>query len=164
MIMKKVIIMFFLMLFSSNIFSQMSIPKAQSLFLVNFIRLIEWNDNIDKYNIYIYGNSDVYDELVKIISHKKDINVININELNEIKDMNSVHILFISYNKRNISDDIFNNKNTLFISENRSLSNKVGICFYIDDNKLVYELNQNNINKNNIKISSQVINLANKVK
>ncbi|MFW6226168.1 MAG: YfiR family protein [bacterium] len=162
--MKKVIIMFFLMLFSSNIFSQMSIPKAQSLFLVNFIRLIEWNDNIDKYNIYIYGNSDVYDELVKIISHKKDINVININELNEIKDMNSVHILFISYTKRNISDDIFNNKNTLFISENRSLSNKVGICFYIDDNKLVYELNQNNINKNNIKISSQVINLANKVK
>lgn len=166
--MKKLIVVVGLLFFSLLSWSQISIPKAQSIFLFNFTRMVDWtNNNNSEFDIVIIGNSNVYDESITFFKGKtlygKTINISKFDDMAKM-NINNPQMIFISYNEsKNLNKTQVDRYNkSVFIGEKSGILEFVDINFIIVGNKLQFELNETNLNKKNFKISVELKNLANK--
>jgi hypothetical protein len=161
--MKKTLVTIIALLFASVAYMQTTIPKAQTLFIYNFSRLIEWPANYRSgpFVIGVLGASEVTMELESYTKGKKvgaqDINVIRYKTPQEIT---TCHILFIPFAKTKQVPEILgilNGKSTLIITEKAgALDEGSAINFVILQDKMKFELKPENAIKLGIKFSSKL--------
>jgi len=161
--MKKILATVIALLFASVAYMQTTIPKAQTLFIYNFSRLIEWPANYRSgpFVIGVLGASEVTVELEAYTKGKKvgaqDISVIRYKTPQEIT---TCHILFIPFAKtKQIAEilGILNGKSTLIITEKTgALDEGSAINFVILQDKMKFELKPENAVKFGIKFSSKL--------
>ncbi len=147
--------------FLSTTFGQAE--KVQAMFVYNFIKYVEWpaSSKSGNFVIGIYGNSSIYEELIKVAESKtagsQPIVVKKIANAGEIADQ---HMLFIASNKSKELGDIvgiIGTKPTLIITESAGLIDKgAAINFVVIDNKQRFELKRENLSNKGLKISSEL--------
>ncbi len=145
--------------------------QLQSMFIYNFIKLIDWpaSYKTGDFVIGVYGNSAITGELQKMAASKKagtqNIKIVNYNSAGAIS---KCHILFIpaTYNAQlGAIYGSIGSASTLVITESKGMINKgAGINFVLREGKMTFELNQSKILAQNMKISSHLSNLAALVK
>ena len=148
-------------------FTQTTIPKAQTLFIYNFSRLIEWPANYRTGNfvIGILGQSEVANELEAYTKGKKvgtqNIEIIRYKAPSEIQNC---HILFVPFSRtKQVSEvlAVMNGKSTLIITEKSgALDEGSAINFVILEDKMRFELKPENANKFGIKFSSKLAEMS----
>lgn len=152
---------------SSNLWSQSSVPAAQSIFMYNFTRLIEWPDDYKTgdFVIGVYGSGEVFTELKNYTTSKmvgaQPIKVVKFASLDEIT---KCHILFVAYGKTKDIPSVLtklNGAKTLLVSENRGgIEKGAAICFMLIEDKLKFELKASNATSLGLKIHSNLENMA----
>jgi hypothetical protein len=160
-----VVLLFFLGI--NNLFSQSSIPAAQSVFIYNFTRLIEWpaDYKTGDFTIGVIGSAEVFNELKNYVSSKmvgsQPIKVVKYNSAAEIS---KCHILFVSYGKTKDLPDItakLGKGSTLLVTENKSAIEKgAAVNFLIIEDKLKFELKTSNATSVGLKVHSNLENMA----
>lgn len=146
---------------------QTAIPKAQSMFIYNFSRLIEWPADYKQgdFIIGVLGNSDVATELQLYTNAKKvGMQSIQIITYKEPSEIGKCHILFVSYSKSNKMSDVLGKiggYSTLIIGEKRGLIGEgAAINFVISADKLKFELETANASKYGLKVNSKLASMA----
>jgi hypothetical protein len=166
-IMKKIVTTLIALLLASAAYMQTSIPKAQTLFIYNFSRLIEWPANYRTGNfiIGVLGTSDIATEL-ELYTKGKKVGIQNI-EIVRYKlpaEIQQCHILFITFSKTKLMPEIngmINGKSTLLITEKSgALDVGAAINFVILEDKMKFELKADNASKYGIKFSSKLQEMA----
>jgi hypothetical protein len=161
--MKRILLALTALLLATPAFMQTSIPKAQTLFIYNFSRLIEWPANYRTGNfiIGVLGSSEVATELETYTKGKKvgtqNIQIVRYKTPAEIQNC---HIIFVTFAKTKQLVEvlpILNGKSTLVISEKSgALGEGAAINFVITEDKLKYEINADNASKFGIKFSAKL--------
>ncbi len=161
--MKKIIGTLIALFMVSTAYMQTTIPKAQTLFIYNFSRLIEWPANYRTGNfiIGVLGSSEVAAELEAYTKGKKvgtqNIEILRYKAPTEIQNC---HILFVPFSRtKQISEVLagMSGKSTLIITEkNGALAEGAAINFIILEDKMRFELKPENANKFGIKFSSKL--------
>jgi hypothetical protein len=167
--MKKVFITLIgLLVLTPLAYNQTSIPKAQSLFIYNFSRMIEWpaNYRTGDFIIGILGTDEVTVELETYTKGKKvgaqNIQVLQYKTPAEIQQC---HILFVPFGKTKQLGEIIaalNGKHTLIITEKSGALNEgSAINFLLLDDKMKFEIKPENASKYGLKLSAKIQELAN---
>lgn len=146
---------------------QNTIPKAQTLFIYNFSRLIEWPASYRSgpFIIGVIGDSDVIRELESYTNGKKvGTQDIEVRQFNSTSEITTCHILFVPFSRtREIPsiNRILTGKSTLLITEkNGALDEGSAINFVIVQEKMKFEVKPENANKYGIKFSSKLTEMA----
>jgi len=162
---KLIFFIAFIALIFQNLHAQVS--DAQSMFIYNFCRLIEWPqaEKQGDFVIGVLGNSEIYGSLEKYMTGKKvGVQPITIQKFSDPEDISKCHILFISYGKSAKISDIqskISNQPCLLIGEKQDLIDEgAAINFVIVENKLKFQLNADNAEKQNLKVSQNLVNMA----
>lgn len=140
----------------------------KALFVYNFTKHIDWNSintSNNKFNIVITGKSEVTKSLISILKNRKiQDKQIEIIESNSIDDINRAQILFVtkgSAKKLDINIEKLSGKGILVVTEENKILNQLSCINIIEmQGKLSFEINETNIKKSGIKISSQLRELA----
>ncbi len=140
---------------------------VKALFILNFIKYVNWPEDIDKsaINIGIAGESPVYYSLMKIIIKRSENNNIKILKIG--KEVNATcQIIFVSEEEVVRIDkwmQKYANQGVLLISEN--CKNKCGaaINLFTLDNKIKFDINSKGAQMGGVKISSKLMDLASSV-
>jgi hypothetical protein len=161
--MKKVLVTFTALLFASVAYMQTTIPKAQTLFIYNFSRLIEWpaDYRTGPFVIGVIGYSEIAPELESYTKGKKvGAQDITVTRFKTAKEITNCHILFVPFDKTKQLPEILgilNGKSTLIITEKAgALEDGAAINFVIIEDKLKFELKSDNAVKVGIKFSSKL--------
>jgi hypothetical protein len=141
--------------------------KFKALFIYNFTKYIEWPTAMRSgdFVIGIYGNSTLTTELQVIASKQKVGNqAIKIKTFSAISDITKCHILFISASKSSSLGNILatlGKANTLVVTDKEGLAHYgSGINFVMDGDKLNYEINKANIQKQGLTVSGTLLSLG----
>ena len=145
-----------------------SIIKAA--YIYNFAKLIDWpsENKSGNFIIGVYGNSNVYAELIKKYSSKRiGTQDIEIKKLSESPQVGNVHVLFISQSSVGDLDAILDNIGVdpvLVITESEGTLGKGAVInFLVSNNNLKFELNLKEANNRQLIVGSRLKDLAFKV-
>ena len=144
--------------------------QVKSAFLYNFAKFIDWPDSAFKNDeapirIGILGDNPFGDLLKKTVAGKKirgrDVIIASVSKVEAITGFN---ILFISSSENKRLPSIFSyldGTSVLTIGEIDGFANKGGIInFFKYENKIRFEINNENARKANLIISSKLLKLA----
>ncbi len=147
--------------------AQTGIPKAQAMFVYNFSRLIEWpaTYKTGPFVIGVLGNGEISSELNTYTTGKKvGTQNIVVKQYKEPAEIDKCHILFVTFGKTKGLQELINalgNKSTLIITEkNGTIEEGAAINFLVVGDKLKFEISQKNAEKNGIKYSAKLIEMA----
>jgi len=148
--------------------SQVSnIIQAQSLFIYNFSRLIQWpaGNQTGDFVIGIIGNDALYKSLITYISNKKvGTQPIVIKKFDTPESVTRCHMIFIGNGKVGAFDEVINRlrgSNSLIITEKKGMINMgSAIDFFLDQDKLKFVINSVNAEKYNLTVSKTLEDLA----
>lgn len=150
----------------SSIMAQ-NTAKIQSIFIYNFIKLIEWPSSYrtGNFNIEVLGNDAIYGELTALAQQKKAGNqTIQVKIINSLGELTKPHILYIP---RNQSSQIENakaaigKKSILLITDtNDGTSKGADINFIIVNNKPKFEITPSSAQSKSLQVSSNLVNLG----
>jgi hypothetical protein len=142
--------------------------KAQTLFIYNFIKYVNWSDYVgDNFRIAVYGNSPIVEELQKLATLKKATGgkPIQVVQINSISSEDSFELIYIVDNK---SKDIrtiveaMKSKPTLIVAQREGLVKKGAAIDFVtlDDDKLSFQVSRQTIQNQKLKISGELLRLA----
>jgi len=165
------IILTFIIIFVNNSFSQIeekTVEAAQAIYLYNITRNVDWNNsdkNKTEFVISVIGSNFAFTEIKKYMEGKfvatKPIKVLYVKTLDELKES---QIVYFSSNKYKLIPEVqnkFNNINILYVTEmNGALKNGSCINFYMEEDKLKFEINQENIKNQKLRITLSLITSA----
>lgn len=133
---------------SSLVNAQVSSYKAYTLFVYNFTKYIQWPDGSirDEFVIGVYGRSPIKEEFEKMGALKKaGEKAIRIIEVNDLKTVDQLHILFVPDDKSGLISDIMTTlrgKPVLVVGERQGLTEKgAGISLFSEQNNVRFEMN-----------------------
>ena len=142
--------------------------KVKALFIYNFSKYIEWPSTMDgaTFQIAVLGEyPTLMSELNNMATTKKAGNrPFEIRNYNDVNQLGSCHILFVESKYSSEIANIVNRlqgRNTLLVTEGEGLAQSASaINFFYADNKQRMEINQANIVKYNLKVSSKLLAIA----
>lgn len=141
---------------------------VKALFILNFIKYVNWPKDIDNsvINIGIAGESPVYYSLIKILIKRSENNNIKVEKINN-QTKGTYHIVFVSEEevvKIEKWSQKYADKGVLLISEN--CKNKCGaaINLFTLDNKIKFDINTKGAQLGGVQISSKLMDLASSVR
>lgn len=147
-----------------------SVYAVKAAFLYNFAKFIEWprEENEEFFLLTILGKDpfgNFLDDLQdKLIKGKK----IRIKRIGSLKEINSPHMLFISPSEKNQLKKIIKSLEKsaiLTVGETEEFCQQGGmINFYLDQNKVRFEINNEAAKKVGLRIHSRLLKLARIVK
>lgn len=169
--MKKFFFTLFVFLVITTVLNaQTGTERLKAVFIYNFTKQIQWPTSYRQgdFVIGVLGNASIVETLHQIAETKKTgTQEIRIEVYRAVSDINNCHILFIPFNYSSRIDDVVNqitNQSTLIVSEKIGLVEEgAGINFLIYQQKLSFELSQENIEKYDLKIANTLLQLAAKV-
>jgi len=137
--------------------------KFEALFVYNFTRQIDWPTDYKSGTFYIkvLGESEIVSELKNFTKDKKvggtqDITVESV----AVGSIGKCHVLFIPTSKSGeLSAALAQiaGNSTLVITEQSNLTSKgAGISFIKDNDVLKYQFNQGNLDKQKLKVGSDL--------
>jgi hypothetical protein len=164
--MKRILFPILVLFGSTSLWAQTTNYAAHSLFVVSFAKYASWPASDGDFKIAVIGKSKVYEEMVKITANKtvdgKPYKIVQVESLPEALD---AHIIFLPDNKSSLIDELTKateGKPVMIITEREGLHKKgAGFSFVVLDNKLRFDVNNAELEKRNIKMSSNLLNLAN---
>ncbi len=141
--------------------------KLQTTYIYNIVKNVDWPESYytGDFVIGILGSGPITDELKKMASTKKVFSQkISIVEFNSPEEITKCHVLFITKLKANSIKDVvakIGANATLIIGETPGLASYgASINFIKQDGKLVFQINESTANKQGLKISSNLKELA----
>lgn len=139
--------------------------QLHSVFMYSFTRYVQWPDdkNAGDFRILVVGESPIIEELRKMAETKKvGSRSIKVEEAAKITGNEGSHIIFISAGKSALLPEVLAKVNgVLVVTEKEGLGSKgSAINFFVKEGKLAFELNQNALNKQGLKASTELIRLA----
>lgn len=153
---------------SLNCKAQETNYKAYSVYVYNFIKYIEWPEELrtGDFIIAVVGDSPVTAEL-KILAASKKANgqTIVIKKYATIAEVGKCHILYISAAKSSVLKEAMEktkNSATLVIAEREGLAKKGAAINFVklEDDTLKFELNKKAIDSHKLKVSTMLISLG----
>ncbi len=164
---KHFLISFILLLAGLMAKAQTDIESAQSMFIYNFSRLIEWPQSYKSGPFVIATmGSKLSPELTQYTSGKKiGSQSIQIEQFKNPEDITKCNILFVPFSQTKQMNEILaklgSNSSTLIISErNGAIDDGSAINFVIVGDKLKFEIKPENASKYGIKLSSKLLEMA----
>ncbi|MBT1702119.1 YfiR family protein [Chryseosolibacter indicus] len=141
--------------------------QVHSLFIINIAKYSTWPAHGTEFQITVFGKSKLFDELIKQ-STGKNINgaTIKVTLTENLIDIGTPHIIVLADGKSGSLSDILKTtqgKPTMVIAEREGLFRKgAGFSFVVmDDNTLRYDINNGELEKRQIKVSKNLVGLAN---
>jgi hypothetical protein len=140
----------------------------KALFVYNFTKHIDWstiNTPNNKFVIVVTGKSDVTNSLISILKNRKiQEKPIEIIESTSLEDIQNAQILFVTRGtskKLDVNVEKLSGKGILIVTEEARINAQLSCINIIEtQGKLSFEINESNIKKSGIKISSQLRSLA----
>ncbi len=163
--MKKILFVSIILLSAQLGFSQNY--KLHSVYMYSFTRYILWPEayNQGDFEILVLGDSPILEELKSMAQAKKvGDRAIKVSKISNPSDIRKCSMLFVPASKSGKIADVLakvGSQSILVITEEVGLGAKgSNINFIVKDGKLVFELNQEAINKQSLKVSSELSRLA----
>ncbi|MBL6445058.1 YfiR family protein [Fulvivirga sp. 29W222] len=149
-------------------YSQATDDQVKTVFVFNFTRYIQWPTNESNFTIGILGDDTALEKAFQDMASKKSTSgkKIIIKSFASASETNNCNILYIpkdqsSQFSRVKSQDL---KNVLIITEKAGLGRQgSGINFIEVNGKMRFEINKGEIERAGLKVSSQLLGLANEV-
>ena len=143
--------------------------EVKAAFIYNFLKFIDWPNGAfagrsDTVKLCVLGD-DLFGTALNSIEEEtvKD-KKITIKHYNKFVDLGKCHILFICSSEKNQLTEILDtikDMNILTVSDTRGFAQQgVVINFYIEEDKVRFEINQDAANRSGLKISSKLLSLA----
>ncbi len=150
-----------------SFYSQAQIYNYYQIFIYNFAKYIQWptDKQSGDFVIGVLGDSPITENLNKMAALKKvGAQTIKIVIFQSVNEINSCHMLFVPLEKSSsiaaVKSRLADNS-TLIITEKDGMAKQgSNINFIVVDGKLRFELNREETEKSNLKISSDLIKLA----
>ena len=164
----KVIILVVLLSIGFNVKSgDRPMHEIHSMLMFNFIKYVEWPTEAKsgEFVIAVIGDEEVMNTINTFYSKRpvkgQNVKVIGADDVNTI---NNAHVVYLSKNSSKDFDAVnskFLGKPTLVITDKSGLGKK-GSCINFQEagGKLKFEINQASIEKNNLKLSSQLASMG----
>ena len=140
--------------------------KQISFFLFNIIKYVEWSSQVeDVFIIAIVGNDPLSKEIGTQFNGKKVGNrVIQVKKINSEKDICHADVYFVSHQKLHFLTQVYKatkNEKALVVSDHHHLTAGVHVSFFLEGDSLKFDLNEEEIEKSNIVMSSTLKSLQN---
>jgi len=168
--MRKFLFILLIIWIGINAFTQTGIPKAQSMFIFNFSRLIEWPASYKSgpFIIGVLGSSETFNELESFTKGKNvGAQTILVVKFASVEDISNCNILFITFSKTKELPNILpklQGKSSLIITEkNGAIEEGSVINFCVIGDKLKFEFKPDNAAKYQLKVSSKLGEMAYKI-
>ncbi len=154
-------------LFFSNYLATAQNAQLRAVFIYNFTKNIDWppsNANAG-FIIGVLGDSDIIDELHGI-SKKYKINNQNIivKQFSTIDKLSKCNILFVpnsqSNNLASILSKLQNQSTLVIVDQEEAAKQGADINFTMQSGKLEFEINPQNLEKRDLKVSSKLLDLG----
>jgi len=167
--MRKGILLFVLMIVGvGSGFSQINnVSQAQSLYIYNFSRLIQWpaSSQTGDFVIGVVGDDELYSSLVTYVSNKKvGAQPIAVRKFDSPESITRCHIVFVGNSKLSNFEDLINRlkgSNSLIITERKGMVNAgSAIDFFMEQDKLKFVMNATNAQKYNLTVSKSLEDMA----
>jgi hypothetical protein len=156
------------------VFGFQSIPngdtnaRLKSVFIYNFTRYIDWpaDYKTGDFVITMYGTNAAMNTELNNLAKTKTVGTqkIIIRNITTLDGIGKSNILYVTNDVTTPIADInarLKGKATLLVTEQPGLAKKgAAINFVVVENRQKFELNQNNAEKNNLKVSSSLLALA----
>jgi hypothetical protein len=163
--MKKylLVLSIFTFLFFNGISQVTSISQAQSMFIYNFSRLIQWpaGSSTGVFVIGVIGDNDLYTSLLSFVANKKvGAQSIVVKKFEDPQSISRCQILFVGNSKISKFPDVISQIqgfNSLVITEKRGMINSgSAIDFVLVEDKM----NPDNAVKYNLTVSKSLEDMA----
>jgi hypothetical protein len=166
MIKKIVGFIFFYVALASSAKAQTTNHSTYSLFVTSFAKYALWPASNGEFKITVLGKSKIYDELVKMTAGKNvNGNTYKIEQVEDIASVGYPQILFLPDHKSSNLSEVLKatqGKPTMIVTEREGLVKKgASLSFLIIDDKLRFDINNTELEKRSIKVSSNLLNIAN---
>ena len=138
--------------------------NIKAMFVLNFMKYVEWpSESIsDTFKIGVVGESNIYQALQSLVANRKENAKIQIYKVNT--DVNQEYqILIITRSENNRIESlskVCQGKGVLIISEDCKNNNNATINLVNINNKIRFEINNNQAKLGGIKISSKLAEMA----
>lgn len=145
--------------------AQSTVSQAQSIFIYNFTRLIEWPNKDGDFVIGVYGSSELASDLEKYTAGKNvGLQKIVVKKFKEVEEISKCNIIFVSSGRSSKLPDIISKLSgghTLIVGEKRGIIDAgAAINFIMNDDKLKFELKSSNASKYGLKVNSKLESMA----
>lgn len=144
-----------------------SVSQAQSMFIYNFSRLIQWpsGSNTGEFVIGVFGDNEVYNSLTSFVANKKvGTQSIVVKKFDDPQTISRCQILFVGDSKISKFQEIISHVqgfNSLIITEKRGMINSgSAIDFILVEDKLKFIMNSENAVKYNLTVSKSLEDMA----
>jgi hypothetical protein len=144
-----------------------NVSQAQSLFIYNFSRLIQWpaGSQSGDFVIGVIGDDELYNSLITYVSNKKvGSQPIAIKKFDSPENVTRCHIVFVGNRKVSSFDDLIGKlrgSNSLIITEKKGMINMgSAIDFFLEQDKLKFVINPTNAQKYNLTVSKSLEDMA----
>lgn len=138
----------------------------KAMFIYNFTKYIDWpQQQKENFTVAILGYSEVMNDMLHIASNKKVNNKsIVIKNIQQVSADENYEILFIPETEKDKVKNVIEllpGKGVLLITESKNMAQQ-GSCINIInlDGKFRFELNEDAIRKQGLKVSNQLLTLA----
>ncbi len=165
--MKKIIVVLTILFLSISVNQAQNTAKLQSIFIYNFIKLIEWPTAYKSgtFNITVLGNDPIYTELMNLAKVKKaGAQTIKVKKISNLSALSNPHILYIPRGKagqiKNAKSSIGSNPTLLISDAKGGIGQGSDINFIIVGNKPKFEIKSSSAQGKGLKISSNLVNLG----
>ena len=144
-----------------------TVSQAQSMFIYNFSRLIQWpaSYNTGEFVIGVIGNNDLRNTLASYVANKKvGSQPITVKSFNNADEISKCHILFVGNAKVGQLSEIVSNVqsfNSLIITERKGMvESGSAIDFFMEGDKLKFVMNTQNAQKYDLVVSKSLSDMA----
>jgi hypothetical protein len=163
----KCILIGMLVFFNGKANAFNNLPESQAIYIYNFTRYIQWPEYSmgEKFVIAVYGESDVYEQLIKYTKDRKIGNkAIAIIKIRKVEDINKYQIVFVSNDQNhNVSAirKFIGEHPCLIVSETEGSNNAGSIIeFSIKENKLNFRIDQISAKQQKLIVNSKLLLLS----
>ncbi len=168
MMKKGVLLVAFLLVGVSFGYSQVtSISQAQTLYIYNFSRLIQWpsESTSGDFVIGVVGDNELFTNLAAFVSNKKvGTQPIVVKKFDDPQSVARCHIVFVGDGKVSRLSEIIGKlqgASSLIITERKGMINSgSAIDLFMEQDKLRFVMNSNNAEKYNLTVSKSLEDMA----
>jgi hypothetical protein len=144
-----------------------SIAQAQTIYIYNFSRMIQWpaSSQAGDFIIGVVGDNELYNYLVSYMKSKMvGSQPITVKKFENAESISKCHIMFVGDGKVAHFNAVLKklqDSHSLIITEKKGMiESGSAIDFFLDEDKLKFVMNSGNAEKYNLTVSKSLVDMA----